>query len=140
MHSLDRGRRCDDRQAVAHRQVDLPLDARAVTERGNRNAAAAEIGCHVGDVTGDDEIVGGQRFDRRWNQTADDDRLHARQLLANARQDFADIPQYRVRVRRVLEPADKHQALAFFERLACGEKLVDVRQDHDPRVRNQLGE
>src|SRR5207245_6114131 len=77
VHSLDRWRRCDNRQAIAHRQVDLAFDACAVTERGNRNTAAAEIRGYVGDVAGNDEIIGGQRFDRRWNQTADDDRLDA---------------------------------------------------------------
>ena len=65
VHALDRRRRRHDRQAVAHRQVDLALDAGAVAQRRDRDAAAAEIRRHVGNVAGDDEVVGGQRRDRR---------------------------------------------------------------------------
>ena len=42
-HALDRRRRRHDRQAVAHRQVDLALDAGAVAQRRDRHPAAGEI-------------------------------------------------------------------------------------------------
>ena len=64
MHSLDRRRRRHDRQAVAHRQIDLALDPGAIAQRRHRYAAASEIRRHVGHEAGDHQILRGQRLDR----------------------------------------------------------------------------
>ena len=47
VHALDRRRGRNDRQAVAHREIDLALDAGAVAQRRDRNAAAGEEGRDV---------------------------------------------------------------------------------------------
>ena len=137
VHPLDRRRRGDHRQAVAHREVDLALDARAVAQRRDRRAAAGEERRDVGHVPRDDEVRRGERADRRRHLAADDVGGHAGQPLAHLRQHLARIPEHGVGVRRVLEAADEHQALAFGERLAARQRLVDVRQQQDPRTRHQ---
>ena len=138
MHAFDRRGGRDDRQAVAHCQIDLALDAGAVAERRDRDPAAVEIRRDVGNVARNHEIGRRKRLDRRGHHAADDDRAHPRQPLAQQRQNLARIPQHGVGVRRMLEAADEHEALALGERLPRRQQLVNRREHHDARFGQEL--
>ena len=129
IHAFDRRRGRDDRQSVAHRQVDLALHARAVAQRRDRHATSREVRVDVGDVSQYDEVVGGQRRDRRRQPAADDVRLDAGKRAARTCGRISRAYHMtRVDVGRVLEAADEHEARALGEGLTVADQLVDVRQ------------
>ena len=57
VHAFDRARRRHHRLAVRHAQVDLALDAGAVAQRRDRDAAAVHVRRDVGHVAVDDDAV-----------------------------------------------------------------------------------
>ena len=57
VHALDRDRCRNNRQAITHRHVDLALDASAVAQRRDRNAAAVHVRRDVLDIAMHDHML-----------------------------------------------------------------------------------